>query len=152
MRHEVPQFIDIEDKVFGPLTFLQGLYLIGGFFGAFSVYYITGMLWNSAPFFLKASFGIPILALGIALAFVEINKRKFIKYIEAWFYFLISPKKYIWQKQENKEKREVNLDDDFILPGESNNTSYTIQNNDYKTKNKRSRLKSLAHDLDMDIE
>jgi hypothetical protein len=44
MRHEVPQFIDIEDKIFGPLTFLQGLYLIGGFFGAFSVFYLTGLV------------------------------------------------------------------------------------------------------------
>jgi len=43
MRHEVPQFIDIEDKIFGPLTFFQGLYLLGGFFGAFSVFYLVGL-------------------------------------------------------------------------------------------------------------
>ena len=151
MRHEVPQFIDIEDKIFGPLTFFQGLYLLGGFFGAFSIFYIVGLAWNDAPMFLKASFGVPIFALGVALAFVKINKRSFVKYMEAWFYYSISPKKYIWQKQENKKKVDIN-NDDFILPGESNKTSYAIQNNDYKTKNNRSRLKSLAHSLDMDMD
>jgi len=33
--------------------------------------------------FLKASFGVPIFALGVALAFVKINKRSFVKYMEA---------------------------------------------------------------------
>ena len=42
--------------------------------------------------------------------------------------------------------------DNFVLPGESNQTSYAIQNNDYKTKNNRSKLKSLAHSLDMDMD
>ncbi len=30
MRFEVPQFIDVEDKIFGPFTFKQFLYLAGG--------------------------------------------------------------------------------------------------------------------------
>ena len=150
MRHEVPQFIDIEDKIFGSLTFFQGLYLLGGFFGAFSVFYLVGLAWTDAPMFLKASFGAPIFALGVALAFVKINKRSFIKYMEAWFYFTISPKKYIWQKQKNENKVDIK-NDDFILPGELKQTSYATQNNDYETKNKRSRLKSLAYSLDMDM-
>jgi len=29
MRFEVPQFIDVEDKLFGPLTFTQFVYLAG---------------------------------------------------------------------------------------------------------------------------
>ena len=70
--------------------------------------------------------------------------------MEAWFYYSILPKKYIWQKQKNKKKVDVK-NDDFVLPGESNKTSYAIQNDDYKTKNNRSRLKSLAYSLDMDM-
>ncbi|NCT02072.1 PrgI family protein, partial [Candidatus Parcubacteria bacterium] len=30
MRFEVPQFIEVEDKIFGPLTWRQFLYLSGG--------------------------------------------------------------------------------------------------------------------------
>lgn len=150
MRHEVPQFIDIEDKIFGPLTFLQALYLVGGFFGGFSIYYVIGMFFPDAPFFIKAAFGMPLLAFGIALAFVEINKRTFIKYIEAWFYYSVSPKKYIWQKQKDVKAREVDLDEDFRLPGEGRETTYAVQNKDYQTNNKRSRLKDLASTLDME--
>jgi hypothetical protein len=30
MRYQVPQFIDVEDKVIGPLTIKQFIYLAGG--------------------------------------------------------------------------------------------------------------------------
>ena len=30
MQFQVPQFIEIEDKIFGPLTFKQFIYLAGG--------------------------------------------------------------------------------------------------------------------------
>ena len=151
MRHEVPQFIDIQDKIFFGLTFIQSLYLVGGFFGAFAVYYFTGKVWVGAPIFIKASFALPIFVLGLALAFLEINKRPFIKYLEALFYFTISPKKYIWRKQDRKENHKIDKqEDDFILAGETRN--YTIQNQDYvRGQNKRSRLKSLAHNLDMEV-
>ena len=71
--------------------------------------------------------------------------------MEAWFYFTISPKKYIWLKKNNKNKVGIN-NDDFILPGESREISYAIQNKDYKTNNNRSRLKSLANSLDMETD
>jgi len=67
------------------------------------------------------------------------------------FYFTISPKKYIWRKQDRKENHKIDKqEDDFILAGETRN--YTIQNQDYvRGQNKRSRLKSLAHNLDMEV-
>ena len=30
MQFQVPQFIEVEDKIFGPLTFRQAVYLVGG--------------------------------------------------------------------------------------------------------------------------
>jgi len=30
MRFEVPQFIEVEDKIFGPFTWKQFIYLMGG--------------------------------------------------------------------------------------------------------------------------
>ena len=83
MRHEVPQFIDIEDKILGPFTFMQGLYLLGGFFGAFIIYYLIGRVFPEAGFIIKTVPGIPILAFGLALAFLKINEQPFIKYLEA---------------------------------------------------------------------
>ena len=30
MQYQVPQFIEVEDKIFGPLTFKQLVYVVGG--------------------------------------------------------------------------------------------------------------------------
>lgn len=152
MRHEVPQFIDIEDKLFGPFTFFQGLYLLGGFFGGFIIFYLLDWIFPGLPTILKVTAGVPLFAFGVALAFLKINKRSFLKYLEAIFYFLLNPKRYIWKKKE-KKKKEIDLDNDFRLPGDNiEEKSYMIQNEDYKIKNKRSRIKDLANSLDMEVD
>ena len=46
MQFQVPQFIEIEDKIFGPLTFKQFIYLAGGGGLCFLLYTIL-------PFFLR---------------------------------------------------------------------------------------------------
>jgi hypothetical protein len=83
MRHEVPQFIDIEDKIIGPLTFLQFLYLVGGFFGSFTIYKLILYIFPKIGFVIPLSLGMPIFAFGIALAFVKVNGRSFVRYVEA---------------------------------------------------------------------
>ena len=95
MRHEVPQFIDIEDKIFGPLSFRQAIYIAGSAGAAFVVFYGLGRLSPSFPTALKLALASPFLAIGIIMAFVKINKRDFIYYMEAAFYYLINPKRYI---------------------------------------------------------
>ena len=44
MRFEVPQFIDIEDKIIGPLTWRQFIYLGGGVGGAVVIFLTTNFL------------------------------------------------------------------------------------------------------------
>ncbi len=93
MRYQVPQFIEIEDKIFGPLTFKQFIYLAGAggicliFFSIFPIY-ITVML------------GIPVVALGAALAFYHINDRPFIVVMEHAFKYLTGSKLYLWKQRQ----------------------------------------------------
>ena len=143
MRYEVPQFIDIEDKLFGPLTFMQGLYLAGGFGGAFVFFWGIGKIFPDAGFIIKIIPGIPIFAFGAALAFLEVNKRPLIKYLEAWFYYLIHPKRYNWKKKERKQ----NINTGRVKHEE---TIYQIANEDYTKLSKRSKIKDIANILDMD--
>lgn len=93
MRFQVPQFIDVEDKIFGPFTLKQFIYLAG----AASVGLITvtffGIFWG----LLLAS---PIIALALALAFYKINNRPFINVLESAFKFVLNDKLYIWKKSE----------------------------------------------------
>lgn len=93
MRFEVPQFIEIEDKIFGPFTWRQFLYLGGG----------VGMgvvLFFTTPFIVFVLIGIPLAALAAALSFFPVNNRPFSYFLEAAFNYLIGQKLYLWRKKE----------------------------------------------------
>ncbi len=92
MRYQVPQFIEVEDKIFGPLTLKQFLYVAGG--GA-----IFFILWSVLPRFLAVLIGLPILVFFIALAFYKINGKPMIVLVEAAFQYAFSSKLYIWKKK-----------------------------------------------------
>lgn len=97
MRFQVPQFIDVEDKIFGPFTLKQFIYLAGAasvavamvtFFGPF-----LGLLISS-----------PILILAVALAFFKVNNRPFVHTLESAFKYFIKDKLYIWHKKDPEEE------------------------------------------------
>ena len=96
MRFQVPQFIDVEDKIFGPLTFKQFIYIVGA--GGICV-----VLFSFLPKFLAILLSIPIALLGAALAFFKVNDRPFTLIIEDFIKFHIGSKLYIWRKDENKK-------------------------------------------------
>jgi hypothetical protein len=93
MRFEVPQFIEVEDKIFGPFTWRQFIYLIGGG-GIAAVLFIT----NS---FLFLFIGLPIGALAILLAFYPVNNRPFSVYLESMLRYMSGTKLYLWRKQSH---------------------------------------------------
>ncbi len=92
MRFQVPQFIEVEDKIFGPLTLKQFIYLVGGAGLSFIVYTLIGNLYISLIFIL------PILMFSVALAFYKINNKPFIHLVEAAFKYFFGEKLYIWKK------------------------------------------------------
>lgn len=93
MRFQVPQFIEVEDKIFGPFTLKQFVYLAGG---AGAVVACFSFLPKILALFISA----PIALLSLALTFVKINNKPFIYVIEAFFKYYIGEKLYIWKKQE----------------------------------------------------
>jgi len=100
MRFQVPQFIDIEDKIFGPLTFKQFIYLLGGGGAVFILYVFL-------PIYLMVFFAIPVALFALALAFYQVNNQPFIKVVENAFYYLTSNKLYLWRKREVKMTPEA---------------------------------------------
>lgn len=95
MQFEVPQFIEIEDKIFGPLTWRQFLY-VGGGVGMGVVLFITT---NWIIFIL---IGLPLALLAGALAFYPVNNRPFSYFLEALVTYLNGHKLYLW-----KQRREI---------------------------------------------
>ena len=96
MRFQVPQFIEVEDKIFGPLTIKQFIYLVGGAGLSFLIYSIIGNIYISAFFIL------PVIMFSVALAFYKINNKPFINVVEAAFKYFFGEKLYIWKKVDNQ--------------------------------------------------
>lgn len=100
MRYQVPQFTDVEDKIFGPLTLKQFVYIAGGVGLGF-------MLWNFLPILLAIPLALGVIGFAISLAFIKINKKPLIFVIEAAFKYFIHTKLYLWNTnyQGNKKKK-----------------------------------------------
>ncbi len=103
MQFKVPQFIDVEDKLFGPFSFRQFIYLLGGGGIIFVIYKILGFWLGLIPILIVGT-------LSFLLVFYKINEKPFIFYLEAGINYLMSSKLYIWKqrlvKPGDKEKEE----------------------------------------------
>lgn len=89
MQFQVPQFIEVEDKIFGPLTFKQFIYLGGGLGTAY-------IFWRILPLMAAAPLMVAVVGLAAALAFMQYNGRPFILAMESAFFYLVRGKLYLW--------------------------------------------------------
>jgi hypothetical protein len=103
MQYKVPQNIDLEDKIVGPLTLAQFLYLL---FGGLIVYiaYQLFFLNARAVFFLIA---LPVGLLSLGLAFVKIYDRPLPQFIKHAISFVSAPRERVWHKEEALEGQSV---------------------------------------------
>jgi len=97
MQFQVPQFIEVEDKIFGPFTFKQFVYMAG----AAGISY---MLWRTLPIFLAVPFIGLFVGGGAALAFFKYNGQPFIMALEHGFYYIIRTKLYLWSSESSAPK------------------------------------------------
>ena len=100
MRYQVPQFIEVEDKIFGPLTFKQFVYIVGGAGMAFVFYKFLNIV-IAIPFVAGS------LGLGFALAFYKVNGKPFINVMESAFKYALASKLYIWRKINKKTEAKT---------------------------------------------
>ncbi|MCE9585670.1 PrgI family protein [Candidatus Nomurabacteria bacterium] len=99
MQFKVPQFLDIEDKIFGPFTFKEFIYIVGGGGLCFFFYKWLGLLYGAIPIMVIA------LLAGL-LTFYKPNNKPFINLVEASFKYFIQSKLYIWQRRNEKKLTE----------------------------------------------
>lgn len=98
MNFQVPQFVEIEDKIFGPLSFKQFAYLAGGAG-------ICVALYTFLPKFISFPLIAVVAGFAGALAFYRPNGQPFINTVEAAFRFLTKRRLYIWKKRQKKVER-----------------------------------------------
>jgi len=92
MRFNVPQFIEVEDKIFGPLTLKQFFMVIGAGILLF-------FLWYFFKLWFVFLFGIPLIGILVAEFFIKINGRPLHQVIAAWFSYISKPRIYIWKRK-----------------------------------------------------
>lgn len=131
MQFRVPQYIDVEDKIFGPFTFKQFVYMFGGAGGAFLVY-----AWVPTP--LNYPIMVIIIATALALTFYKVNNRPFAFIMESAIRYYLGAKLYIWQKSQKQHSQ---------VTGEKETGRGEPQINIPKIS--QSQLKDLAWSLDV---
>jgi hypothetical protein len=93
MEYQVPQFIEVEDKIVGPLTLSQFIYLAGG--GGLCL-----LLYFYLPLIFAIILIIPVAALAAALAFYKMNGKTFTEVLESALGFYTGSKLFLWKHED----------------------------------------------------
>ena len=108
MQFKVPQFLEIEDKIFGPFTFKEFAYLAGGAGLCFVLYKLLGFFLGAIPILIVAG-------ISLALTFYKPNNKPFIYMIESAFGYMTQSKLYIWKRHISRisnDKLQVTDEED----------------------------------------
>src|SRR3989344_9113534 len=95
MQFKVPQFLEIEDKIFGPFTFKEFIYLAGGAGICFVLYKLLGLWLGAIPILLVGGFA------GM-LTFYRPNNKPFLDMVQEGFNYTLQSKLYIWKRRQVK--------------------------------------------------
>lgn len=104
MQYQVPQFLDVEDKIIGPLTIKQFLFILGGAGGGY-------IIWKIIPYKLISFFpAVAFVVFSLALAFYKYNNKPLLNLVQSSFNYMLSNRLYIWKRREKKQTDELDLD------------------------------------------
>ena len=92
MQFQVPQNIDLEDKIVGPLTLIQFLYVLAGGLINYLLLIFIGM---KIIFWILA---IPIGLFALALAFLKIQDQPLSSFVKAGLIYFSRPRMRYWQR------------------------------------------------------
>lgn len=95
LQYKVPQNVDVEDKIIGPLTAKQFIQSLMGF----SIIYILYATLAPISFTLFMFVAFPIVLLFVALAVYRVNDQPFEKFLFALIQYARRPNIRIWQKE-----------------------------------------------------
>ncbi len=99
MDFPVPQFIDVEEKIIGPMTFKQVLYLVSAGGVLFVLYFFI-------EFWLFIIIGVLVFGTACAFAFIKIGGRTLGRFLTCVLAYAFMPRFFVWKKIERKEAPE----------------------------------------------
>lgn len=131
MQFRLPQFIDVEDKILGPLTWKQFAYCLG----AAGIAYIGIRITGSRTIGLLVTS--PIIGIFLSLAFLKINNQSFVDVAKNGINYFLKSNLYTWRKPASSD-----------LPTSKLATKDTVLPTDNVPTYERRNLKILASSLD----
>lgn len=102
MRYKVPQNIDMQDRILGPLTMVQFIYAVVG--GGFCYAIYMSPIPKPFSYFII----VPVALFVIALDFLKVNERPFLDFILSVFEFSSTPRQRLWH-HENMSDLKVEI-------------------------------------------
>ena len=105
----VPQFIDVEDKIIGPITTRQFVIMLGDFF----LMFISYKLFEAILFI---PIVIILLGSGIVLAFIKVNGMPFHFFLLNLIQTLRKPNLRLWDKELTTQEVRMYLKSEDIKP------------------------------------
>ncbi len=156
MEYKIPQNVDVEDKLVGPLTLKQFLELL---FGAAFAYIIFRMV----PGFIFIFTGIPILLIALGLAFYKINDQPLEKIILAAISFYSKPQKRVWKKvphlqnltikEEKPEKpKKISFGEEINIKSRLEELAYILDTQGFVNRPSGEVVKSEAEEKQEEVE
>lgn len=95
MQFKVPQNIDMADRIVGPLTLVQFLYLL---VGGIAVYFLFTVV-SPISFGIFLLLAVPIGIFALALTFLKVQDQTFGKFVRSFAVYIVKPKTRIWFKE-----------------------------------------------------
>lgn len=132
--YKIPQNVDLEDKIFGPLTLKQFFVALGAGLATFISFSALNPL--SPPLFFVVAFFIWVTA--VAFIFVRPNDQPFSKFAYSFINFLMKPQRRVWKRIPSLG--EITLTDSGPAP--------VVAPSAPDPEEVRSRLQQLAHIVD----
>lgn len=132
--YKIPQNVDLEDKILGPLTLKQFFYALFASLATFIAYQVAGQYSLFGFIFLAFL----IWTIAIAFIFVRPNEQPFSRFITSFLNFVSKPQQRIWKRLPTLG--EVSLVDAAAAP--------KVVDEGPTYDEVRSRLQQLAHVVD----
>lgn len=100
-QYQVPQFIETKTKILGPFTFEQSVYIIGGAVLEYIIQYtLTGNF--------RLIMTVAVAGMAFLLAYGSAGGMSIPQFLLRGFIFLLSPRQYLYHKEDTTEQDIVN--------------------------------------------
>jgi len=131
-QYNIPQFVDSEDKIFGPITIRQFAVLaIGVVIGGFLWYFKP----NITVFIISI---VPVIIATVTFAFIKINGQNFDIFLTNVVIYILKPTLFLWSRDTDPTRSVIKM------TIQKKKASYIRDKNEYN----QSRVEEVAWTLD----